>query len=404
MSTYNAPQFLTPVRAFSERLAYLRESPTRKIDALRERLRREGRDVIVLSAGQPSIPPPVEVRRRLAELLQEESMELYGYTPSQGIYELREAVSEDLKRLGGLDVPPDQITITAGGQAAMFSTLATIIEPGDEVVLMDPTYFGYKPLVEYFGAKIVRHRTYLENDYQPDVERLKEQITPKTKALILVSPDNPTGRLLSPEAAKALADLAVDHDIWLVTDEAYKTMIYEGEHVYLYKLAPEHVISINTFSKDPAIPGWRLGYVYGPKDAVSKIKLVNEEMVYCPPSFAQRMVAIYLKSDVRFKYIKEFVAAYRARRDIVIDALRRYVPDGRFKVPQGSMFVFVDLSKYIADGEAFAQKLLEEYSVALVPGSYFSDVYKAAVRISFVAERPERLVEGVRRIGEALAK
>ncbi|MFP3251132.1 MAG: pyridoxal phosphate-dependent aminotransferase [Thermoproteus sp.] len=391
------------MRTFSERLAYLKESPTRKIDALRERLKREGRDVIILSTGQPSIPPPIEVRRRMAELLQEESMDLYGYTPSQGIYELREAISEDLKRLGGLDVPPDQITITAGGQAAMFSTLATIIEPGDEVVLMDPTYFGYKPLLEYFGAKIVRHRTYLEGDYQPDVERLKEQITPKTKAVILVSPDNPTGRLLRPEAAKALADLAMDHDIWIVTDEAYKTMIYEGDHVYLYKLAPEHVISINTFSKDPAIPGWRLGYVYGPKDVVSKVKLANEEMVYCPPSFAQKMVAIYLRSDVRLKYVKEFVAVYRAKRDAAVDALRRYVPEGKFKIPQGSMFIFLDLSKYIADGETFAQEMLEKYSVALVPGSYFSDVYKAAVRISFVAEKPERLVEGIKRIGEAVA-
>lgn len=391
------------MRTLSERLVHLRESPTRKIDALRERLKREGRDVIVLSAGQPSIPPPIEVRRKMAELLQIDSMELYGYTPSQGIYELREAISEDLKRLGGLDVPPDQITVTAGGQAAMFSTLAAIIRPGDEVVLMDPTYFGYKPLIEYFGGRVVRHRVYLEEGFQPRVEELKGQISPRTKAVVLVSPDNPTGRLLSPEAAKALADLAVDHDFWLVVDEAYKTMIYEGEHVYLYKLAPEHVISINTFSKDPAIPGWRLGYVYGPKEVVDKVKLLNEEMVYCPPSFAQKMVAVYLKSEIRFKYIKEVVAAYKARRDIAVDALKRYVPEGAFVVPQGSMFVFVDLSKYITDGEAFAQRLLEEYSVALVPGSYFGEAYKAAVRISFVAEGPERLVEGIRRMGEALS-
>lgn len=390
------------MRDFSKRLAYLRESPTRKIDALRERLKREGKDVIILSAGQPSIPPPLEVRQKMAELLQEESMELYGYTPSQGIYELREAISEDLRRLGGLDVSPDHIVVTAGGQAAMFSTLASILEPGDEVILFDPTYFGYKPLLEYFGARVVRLRTSLEEDYQPSVERLKELVSPKTKAVIIVSPDNPTGRLISPDSAKAIADLAIDNDIWLITDEAYKTMIYEGEHVYLYKLAPENVISINTFSKDPAIPGWRLGYVYGPKEAVSRIKLVNEEMVYCPPSFAQKMVAIYLRSDIRMKYVKDFIAAYRARRDAAVDALKRYVPEGKFKVPQGSMFIFVDLSSYIDDGEAFAQKLLQEYGVALVPGNYFSEVYKAAVRISFVAEKTERLTEGIRRIGEAL--
>lgn len=389
------------MRGLSQRLAYLRESPTRKIDALRERLRREGRDVIVLSTGQPSIPPPREIRAKMAELLAVDSTELYGYTPSQGIYELREAVSEDLKRLGGLDVSPDQITITAGGQAAMFSTLAAVLEPGDDVILMDPTYFGYKPLIEYFGGKIIRHRTYLEFGYQPDVEKLGEQITPRTKAIVLVTPDNPTGRLLRPEAAKALAELAVDHDFWLIIDEAYKTMIYEGDHVYLYRYAPDHVISINTFSKDPAVPGWRLGYVYGPKDVVDKIKLLNEEMVYCPPSFAQKMAAIYLRSEYRAKFVREFTAAYKAKRDAAVEALRRHLPKAKFLMPSGSMFIFVDLAAYINDGEAFAQRLLEERSVAVVPGGYFSEYYRAAIRISFVAETPERTAEGIRRIAEA---
>ncbi|MFB6490383.1 MAG: pyridoxal phosphate-dependent aminotransferase [Thermoproteus sp. AZ2] len=391
------------MRGLSQRLAYLRESPTRKIDALRERLRREGRDIIVLSTGQPSIPPPREIRAKMAELLAVDSMELYGYTPSQGIYELREAISEDLKKLGGIDVDPSQITITAGGQAAMFSTLAALLEPGDEVVLTDPAYFGYKPLIEYHGGRVVRTRTYLEAGFQLDVERLKELITPRTKALIIVTPDNPTGRLLRPDIAKALAELAVDHDFWLITDEAYKTMIYEGEHVYLYRYAPDHVISINTFSKDPAVPGWRLGYVYGPKDVVDKVKLLNEEMVYCPPSFAQKMAAIYLRSEYRTKFVKEFVSAYRAKRDIAVEALKRYLPRAKFVVPSGSMFIFVDLSAYISDGEAFAQRLLEEKSVAVVPGSYFSEYYKAAIRISFVAETPERLVEGIKRIGEAVS-
>ncbi|MDT7874439.1 MAG: aminotransferase class I/II-fold pyridoxal phosphate-dependent enzyme, partial [Pyrobaculum sp.] len=161
------------MRGFSPRISALRESPTRKIDELRERLKRENRDVILLSTGQPSIPPPKEVREALAELLKVDSMELYGYTPSQGVAEARQAVSEDLKRLGGLDVPPEQIVLTAGGQAAMFSTLATLIEPGDEVVVMDPTYFGYRPLLEYFGASIKRVVTRLEDGFQPDPEALK---------------------------------------------------------------------------------------------------------------------------------------------------------------------------------------------------------------------------------------
>jgi len=390
------------MRGFSPRISALRESPTRKIDELRERLKRENRDVILLSTGQPSIPPPREVREALAELLKVDSMELYGYTPSQGVAEARQAVSEDLKRLGGLDVPPEQIVLTAGGQAAMFSTLATLIEPGDEVVVMDPTYFGYRPLLEYFGASIKRVATRLEDGFQPDPEALKSAVGRKTKAVILVSPDNPTGRTLSLDAAKAVADLAEDYDFWIITDEAYKTLIYEGSHVYIYKLAPERTISINTFSKDPAIPGWRLGYVYGPPEVIPKIKLMNEEMVYCPPSFAQRLVAIYLRSEARVRYIREVVEVYRQKRDVAVSALRKYVPEARFAVPSGSMFVFVNLARYIQDGETFARELLERYGVAAVPGAYFSEVYKAAIRISFVTETPQRLEEGIRRIGEAV--
>jgi len=390
------------MRGFSPRISALRESPTRKIDELRERLKRENKDVILLSTGQPSIPPPREVREALAELLKVDSMELYGYTPSQGVAEARQAVSEDLKRLGGLDVPPEQIVLTAGGQAAMFSTLATLIEPGDEVVVMDPTYFGYRPLLEYFGASIKRVVTRLEDGFQPDPEALKSAVGRKTKAVILVSPDNPTGRTLSLDAAKAVADLAEDYDFWIITDEAYKTLIYEGSHVYIYKLAPERTISINTFSKDPAIPGWRLGYVYGPPEVIPKIKLMNEEMVYCPPSFAQRLVAIYLRSEARMRYIREVVEVYRQKRDVAVSALRKYVPEARFAVPSGSMFVFVDLARYIQDGETFARELLERYGVAAVPGAYFSEVYKAAIRISFVTETPQRLEEGIRRIGEAV--
>jgi len=267
---------------------------------------------------------------------------------------------------------------------------------------MDPTYFGYRPLLEYFGASIKRLVTRLEDGFQPDPETLKSAVSRRTKAVVLVSPDNPTGRTLSLEAAKAVADLAEDYDFWIITDEAYKTLIYEGAHVYIYKLAPERTVSINTFSKDPAIPGWRLGYVYGPPEVMPKIKLMNEEMVYCPPSFAQRLVAIYLRSEARMRYIREVVEVYRQKRDVAVSALRKYVPEARFVVPSGAMFVFVDLAQYIQDGEVFAKELLERYGVATVPGAYFSEVYKAAIRISFVTETPQRLEEGIRRIGEAV--
>lgn len=317
------------MRGFSQSIAFLRESPTRRIDAIRERLKREKRDIINLSAGQPGIPPPIEVRSLLAkQLVEDNSMELYGYTPSQGgIIELREAVSEDLKRLGGIDVNPDNIVIITGGQeGGMFATFMTILNPGDEVILLDPTYFGYKPIIEYFGGKIKRLGLSMENGFKIDIERLKELITDKTKALVLVSPDNPTGNIIDRDTAKAIADLAVDKDFWIVSDEAYRTLIYEGgEHTYIYRYAPDHVISINTFSKDPGIPGWRLGFIYGPSDAIPKLKLAAEEMTYCPPVIAQKFVAAYLRSEVRLKHLKYIIEEYRSRRDAAVKALREYL-------------------------------------------------------------------------------
>lgn len=392
------------MRGLSIATQAFRESPTRKIDALRERLRREGKDIIVLSTGQPSIPPPPEVRSLLAkELVENRGMELFGYTPSQGILELREAVSEDLKRLGNVDVNPDNIVIVNGGQEGMFATIMSIINPGDEVVLLDPTYFGYKPIFDYFGASIKRLRLSIDNGFKVDIDELSRLITEKTKAVVLVDPDNPTGNVMDRDTAKAIAELALERDFWIISDEAYRTLVYEGEHVYIYKYAPEHVISINTFSKDPGMPGWRLGFVYGPKDVINRIKLAAEEMTYCPPIIAQRLITLYLRSEVRIKHMNYIVNEYRSKRDVAIEAVSRYLPRARFVRPRGSMFMFIDLSNYgVKNAEALAQYLLENYGVAVIPGSYFSDVYTGAIRISFVAEGRDRIVEGIRRIGEAL--
>lgn len=391
------------MRGFSQSITFLRESPTRRIDAIRERLRRERKDIINLSAGQPGIPPPIEIRSLLAkQLIEDSGMELYGYTPSQGILELREAISEDLKRLGSIDVNPDNIVVIAGGQEGMFATFMTILNPGDEVILLDPTYFGYKPIIEYFGGRVRRLYLSMDDGFRINIEKLKELITSKTKALVLVSPDNPTGNIIDRETARAIADLAVDKDFWIVSDEAYRTLIYEGEHTYIYRYAPDHVISINTFSKDPGIPGWRLGFIYGPSDAIPKLKLAAEEMTYCPPVFAQRFVAAYLRSEVRMRHLKYIIDEYRSRRDAVVKALREYLPESRFIVPRGSMFVFVDLSKYIRDSERFAEALLERYGVTVIPGTYFSDVYRSAIRISFVVESVDRLQLGIERISRAI--
>ncbi len=394
---------------YNARVDLITGSPTRKIDDVRERLAREGRDVILLSTGQPGFLPPRGLRERLASLLLDDGLKrLYSYTPTPGYGDVREAVAEDLRLLGGPSVSPDQVVLTAGGQEAMFAALSAILEPGDEVVLLDPTYFGYKPIVEYLGGRVRWVRAPMEAGFQPAEEELKEAVSGgRVKAMVVVSPDNPTGRLISWGTARLLADLAVDRGLWIVYDEAYKTLVFEGEHVYMYKLAPDNTISVNTFSKDPGFPGWRLGYVYGPEWIIGKVRMVSEELVYCPPSFAQIAVLEYLRDRrLRLEHLESSRLFLRTRMEAMASALEELLPEARFARPGGSMFIAADLGHYLAraglDSEGLAVRLLEEKSVAVVPGAYFGPSGDSLLRLSFATETPERIREGVRRIAESL--
>lgn len=227
--------------------------------------------------------------------------------------------------------------------------------------------------------------------------------------MVLVSPDNPTGRLLSADSAKLVADLAVDSGAWIVYDEAYKTLVFEGEHVYLYKLAPDNTISINTFSKDPGFPGWRLGYLYGPRWIVGKIRLVSEELVYCPPSIAQVAAKIYLGDrEARLKHLEYAREFLKTRMEAMAVALEEMLPEAVFTRPGGSMFITVDLSSYLSraslTSEELSVKLLDEESVATVPGRYFGPSGDTMLRLSFATETPERIREGIRRLASLLER
>ena len=389
---------------FNPRVSRIRESPTRKIDEVREELSRKGMDIILLSTGQPSIPPPRYARERLARDLLEESMGLYSYTPTKGISSVRKAVLSDLEE-DGLELGSGDLALTAGGQSALFATLSTLFREGDEVIVFDPMYFGYWPLLDYLGIRARVVPEDIEYGFQPDPSMVNEAITPGvTRGIILVTPDNPTGRVVEERVARELAEIAVDNGLWLVIDEAYRTLVYEGGHHYLYNYAPENVVALGAFSKDPGIPGWRLGYAYGPREAVKRISLIVQETVYCPPSVAQRLVEYYLASREKQVYREMVRKTYKARRDAAIQAVERYLRGARYVRPSGGMFLFVDLSPLDPklDSEELARGLLRDKGVAVVPGVFFSKRYSRSLRLSFVSEDVERIIEGIRRIGEYL--
>lgn len=393
------------MKGINPRTYRLRESPTRRIDAIREKLSGEKKDIYLLSAGQPSIPPPIEMRKYISEILLKEDMKYFGYTQSKGISPLREAITEDLRELGGLDLDPENnVVVTAGGQEGMFITLAAMIEEGDEIILTDPVYFGYKPIIEYLEGRIKYTATNLDLRFQLDIEDLKEKISGKTKAIVIVSPDNPTGRVLNSETGRALCDLAEEYDFWIVIDEAYKTLIYEGRHFWFWNYQPEHVIGINTFSKDPGFPGWRLGFIYADEEPMKALKLLNEEIVYCPPVIAQLATTYYLNNKLRERFLPNVIDSYRSRRDALADAVQKYLPEVRFMKAQGSMFMFMDFSSYLKrlhmDSTEFAEELLEKMGVAIIPGTLFSDSCRDYMRFSFVIESEGRILRAVKLIKE----
>ncbi len=392
---------------YNTRVDLFKESPTRKIDVIKEKLQQEGKDIILLSTGQPSIPPPRWAREKLAEELLEESMRLYAYTPTQGRKTVLEAIRGELEE-HGLKLGEKQITLTAGGQSALFATITVLFKQGDNVAVFDPMYFGYWPLLDYAGVNVIDIVEDIKQGFKPDLDKLEEIASEKKlKAVILVTPDNPTGRIITREEAERLASLAERHGFYIIVDEAYRTLVYEGEHHYIYKYAPDRVIALNAFSKDPGIPGWRLGFAYGPDWIIQRVKLVVQETVYCTPAVAQRLVEIYLTDRKRREeHVERVKQIYTSKRDAMISEIEKTLPRAEYIRPKGGMFLFLNLEEYLKPKsmttEKLSLKLLEEKGVATVPGSYFSKHYKYALRLSFVSEKPERIREGIRRLAQLL--
>lgn len=355
-------------------------------------------DIYYLSIGTPGITPPKCAIEKFIEELKGCGLECYRYTHGAGLEDLRSLIIEDIAESGGPKLDLNELVLTAGGQHSILVSLMAILNRGDEVVLLDPAFMAYETLTELAGAKLRRVPRLYEEGFKVDVEALKENIVRgRTKAIVVVTPDNPTGVTLSKEEAKAIADLAVDAGSWIVADEAYWTIVYEGEHVWTYNYAPDNTIGVYTFSKDPGLPGWRLGYVYARSDAARVLKRLVEETVYSPPLAPQLLVRAYL-SDRECKNVHrcKMLTSYDERRKVFVKSLDEELPGYRASYPRGAFFVMLKAPKGV-DGEKAARALLE-VGVATVPGSLFGESARNYLRLSFAREPADRLKEAVRRI------
>jgi aspartate aminotransferase len=398
------------MRKQARRIDNIHLSPIRKVAALLDQARKQG-DIISFGGGAPSIPPPQEFLDEFDRLMKTDALRSCGYTGTRGIPELREAIARDIKKYGKVDYDPaSEIILSTGTTEAIFSLLMSIVDSGDEVLVTDPTYLGYREMIELAQGRPKWIPVSVDDGYQPSGEQLKEAVSKKTKAMMILSPDNPTGRILNVEFVKTLVDLAQDYDFWIISDDIYKHIVYEGEHVWISRFpgAKEHTITVCSFSKEAGVPGLRLGYTFAPAEVIDSMEKMQQYSTLAPETVGQFALVKFLDENMKEAYIKDAVIPqYLRKRDLMGKLLERELPLAKTVRPKGAFYYFVDMRPYLSKmrmtEEEFTTRLLKEKSVATIPRRFFGENGKGHIRLTFVTEPDERIELGVKKMGEFIA-
>jgi aspartate/methionine/tyrosine aminotransferase len=351
-------------------------------------------DVLNLGMGDPNFGTPAHVIDAAALAAREGWTK---YTPSGGLPGLRELILDKVRRRNGIDCSSGQIVVTTGGCGGLFTTLLCLLDPGDEVLLPDPGWANYPPMVHVLGGRSVFFPLDHGRGFEPDVSGIEALVTPRSKAIVLNSPGNPTGGVYSRESIAAVLELAQRHDLWVISDECYDELVFEGEHVSSVTVGePDRVVTVFTFSKSYAMTGWRVGYVVAPLPLADAIAKAQEPVVGNASSVSQKAAEAALTGPQ--DCVGGMRDAYRERRDSVVVLLEE--AGVAYVRPRGAFYLMADVS---AAGESlpFARRLLEERRVAVVPGSAFGPRGEGWVRISLCVD-PSVLVEGVGRLADAV--
>lgn len=326
-----------------------------------------------LSIGQPDFDTPEPVKQEAIRWIQ---AGFNKYTQTQGIPELREAVARKLRERNGIVTDAERVLITAGAMGGFYLACCVLFDQGDEVVMLDPYFVAYKHIVSLMGAKPAFVDTY--PDFHPKAAAIKKAITGKTKAIIINSPNNPTGHVYRREDLKKVVEIAERNDILVISDEVYEPFVYAGEHVSPGSLS-ENVLTVNGFSKTASVTGWRIGYATGPKDVMEEMKKLQQYSFVCAPSFAQKAMVSTMGTD-----ISGHVEQYRQRRDRLYEELRSLYP---MKKPEGAFYLFPEVRG--ESGTSFVERAIQR-ELLVIPGGAFSE-RDTHFRISYAA--PEAQIE-----------
>lgn len=338
------------------------------------------KDVISLGIGEPDFDTPQHIKEYALEAL---NKGMTHYTPNNGLKILRDAISEKLKKENGIDADPDKnIMVTVGGNQAFLLALSTFIRPGDEAIVPSPYFVTHAAAVRLVGGTVVEVRTCIENDFRVVSEDLKKVVTSKTRCIIISTPNNPTGSVLKRKDLEEIADIAVEYNIKIISDEVYEKLIYDGaEHVSIASLngMSDLTITVNSFSKAYAMTGWRLGYAVADPATVAKMTKFQMYLAACPVSFVQYAAARALQDPRSRAATESMRQEYQKRRDYLYKRLSNV--DGLVvNRPMGAFYMF---PKVDFEDNAFAEKLLSEGRVVVVPGSAFGTYGRGHVRLCY---------------------
>jgi aspartate aminotransferase len=385
----------------AERISRISESSTMKVAAEADRLRREGIDVVDFGAGEPDFPTPDNIKRAAIAAI---DANFTKYTPTGGTLELKQAICQRHHDDYGTNYAPGECMVTVGGKHAIFNLMQALIAEGDEVIIPVPYWVTYKDVVNYAGGKCVFVPTDEDDGFQVTADGIARHITGKTKLLIINSPNNPSGSVLSRAEFEKIYHLAVKHGIQLMTDECYCRFLYEGDPFSIAAMpgAKEHIVIAGSLSKTYAMTGWRIGFALATKSLIDAMMKLQSHTTSNPTSVSQKAAIEALRGPQ--DSIPVMLAEYRKRRDFVVNSLRS-IPGVKIAEPKGAFYAYPNISVGFRNGISsalqFSERLLAEAHVAVVPGEAFGTTEH--VRISYATSMKE-LERGLDRIGRFISE
>lgn len=374
-------------------------SQTLAIDSKAKALKAEGKDIVGFTVGEPDMDTPDHIKLAAAQSLAEGFTK---YTPSSGIPELRQAIAEKLKVENGVDYKPNQIIVSCGAKHSCYNALLATINPGDEVIIPAPYWVSYPEMVKLVGGEPYIIQTKAENNFKLTPEDLQSAISPSSKMVILNSPGNPTGSVYTENELAALVEVALEDDLFILSDEIYEKIVYDGaKHFSIASMSKkvfEHTITVNGFSKAYAMTGWRLGYLAAPDPIAKAIDSIQSHSTSNPTSFAQKGAIAALRESQ--DCVTEMVKTFAQRRQLMLDGLAS-IPGITCQKPLGAFYVLPDISSFGLTSSQFCEQLLDQAMVAAVPGVAFGD--DNTIRLSYACST-ETIEKGISRLRDFCAR